>query len=63
MKVVADVEIVNRLLPSAGLRSKGRSSRSQLSIGHSGLGSSDVSLLICTQQNRMGTKFYVSNSK
>jgi len=61
MKVAGDVEIVNRLLSSTGMRSKGRCSRAQLGIGHSGpSGSREAALLICTQQDRAGTKYIVS---
>lgn len=60
MKVAGDVEIVNRLLSSTGMKSKGRCSRAQLGIGHCGpTGGKEAALLICTQQDRSGTKYIV----
>ncbi|XP_056332424.1 leucine-rich repeat protein 1, partial [Danio aesculapii] len=70
MKLQCDVEVINRMLPSCGLKSKGRSSRAVLSIGrpekeraaHStgsngGTGSSGLHLLICTNRDRSGAKY------
>uniref|UniRef100_A0A673JCZ3 PIF1/LRR1 pleckstrin homology domain-containing protein n=1 Tax=Sinocyclocheilus rhinocerous TaxID=307959 RepID=A0A673JCZ3_9TELE len=52
MKLQCDVEVVSRLLPSIGVRSKGRSSRAVLSIGR--LSDRGVCLLICTARDRSG---------
>ena len=61
MKISGDIEIVNRLLSSTGVRSRGRCSRAQLSIGHTGpAGNKVAALLICKQQDRSGTKYAVS---
>ncbi|TRY54180.1 hypothetical protein DNTS_030454 [Danionella cerebrum] len=67
MRLQCDVELVNRMLPSLGMRSKGRSSRAILSIGkpnhNAGAGnksvpnSSGLYLLICTCKDRTGSKY------
>ncbi len=55
MKLQCDVEVVNRMLPSVGLRSKGRSSRAVLSIGKHA--DRTLHLLICTAKDRSGAQY------
>ena len=64
MKLIADVETVNRLLPSANLKSQSRPRRAQLSVGRkcSAVSSSDkheIELLISSQNDRAGTRYKV----
>jgi len=64
MKLIADVETVNRLLPSANLKSQSRPRRAQLSVGRkcSAASSSDkreIELLISSQNDRAGTRYKV----
>ena len=70
MKLIADVETVNRLLPSANLKSQSRPRRAQLSVGRkssaasssSSSSSSDkheIELLISSQNDRTGTRYRV----
>ena len=66
MKLIADVEVVSRLLPSANLKSRGRPKRAQLSIGckRSAASSSstdkhNIELLISSQNDRTGTQYKV----
>jgi len=70
MKVIADVEVVNRLLPSANLKSRSRPRRAQLSVGRkcSAASSSssfsdkyEVELLVSSQNDRTGTQYKVVN--
>lgn len=60
MKLQCDVEVVNRMLPTFGLKNKGKSSRAVLSIGkhadRSGR-SGGLYLLICTAKDRSGSKY------
>ncbi|KAK2879268.1 hypothetical protein Q8A67_020059 [Cirrhinus molitorella] len=60
MKLQCDVEVVNRMLPSFGLKNKGRSNRAVLSIGKHvdrSAQSSSLYLLICTNKDRSGSKY------
>ncbi|XP_066539047.1 leucine-rich repeat protein 1 [Hoplias malabaricus] len=60
MKLQCDVEVVNRMLPTFGLRNKGKGTRAVLSIGkHVDKASqrSNVYLLICTAKDRAGSKY------
>jgi len=64
MKLIADVETVNRLLPSANLKSQSRPKRAQLCIGHKSSASSssnkhEIELLISSQSDRIGTRYKV----
>jgi len=64
MKIIAEVEVVNRLLPSANLKSRGRPKRAQLCIGRkcsAALSSDrhDVELLVSSQNDRTGTQYKV----
>lgn len=63
MKLQCDVEVVNRMLPTFGVKSKGRGSRAVLSIGKhvdKSTQRTNVYLLICTVKDRAGTKYKVS---
>ncbi|XP_051578957.1 leucine-rich repeat protein 1-like isoform X2 [Myxocyprinus asiaticus] len=60
MKLQCDVEVVNRMLPTVGLKNKGKSSRAVLSIGKHvdrSSHSSSLYLLICTAKDRSGSKY------
>ncbi|KAM9465955.1 leucine-rich repeat protein 1 isoform 2-T2 [Clarias gariepinus] len=60
MKLQCDVEVVNRMLPTFGVKSKGRGSRAVLSIGKhvdKSTQRTNVYLLICTVKDRAGTKY------
>lgn len=62
MKLQCDVEVVNRLLPTFGLKSRGRGARAVLSIGKhfDKTGQrSKVYLMICTAKDRAGSKYKV----
>jgi len=66
MKVIAEVEVVNRLLPSANLKSRSRPKRAQLCVGrkHAATLSSDkhdVELLVSSQNDRTGTQYKVGS--
>ena len=63
MRITADVEVNNRLLPSFNMKGKGRSLKAQLSVGRKpGSDSKDpeTHMLICTKQNPAGTFYRVS---
>lgn len=60
MKLQCDVEVVNRMLPTFGMKNKGKPSRAVLSIGkHVDKSSQNSSLylLICTAKDRSGSKY------
>ncbi|XP_062863890.1 leucine-rich repeat protein 1 [Trichomycterus rosablanca] len=60
MKLQCDVEVINRMLPTFGMRNKGRGCRAVLSIGkHVDKTSqrTNVYLLICTAKDRSGSKY------
>ena len=66
MKLIADIEVVNRLLPSASLKSRSRPRRAQLSVGRkcsatSSLDKYEVELLVSSQNNRTGTQYKVGS--
>ena len=65
MKVIAEVEVVNRLLPSANLKSRSRPKRAQLCVGRKHAASSsdkhDVELLVSSQNDRTGTQYKVGS--
>lgn len=54
MKLQCDVEVVNRMLPTFGLKNNGRSRRAVLSIGKH---VDSLYLLICTAKDRSGSKY------
>ncbi|KAK7141807.1 hypothetical protein R3I94_011483 [Phoxinus phoxinus] len=59
MKLQCDVEVVNRMLPTFGLKNKGKPSRAVLSIGKQDRSPQNHSLflLICTAKDRSGSKY------
>lgn len=64
MKLHCDVEVVNRMLPTFGVKNKGRGSRAVLSIGNhvdKKTQLASVYLLICTAKDRAGTKYKASD--
>lgn len=64
MKLQCDVEVVNRMLPTFGMKSRGKGTRAVLSIGkHLDKTSqrSNVYLLICTAKDRAGSKYKVGS--
>ncbi|KAK3538017.1 hypothetical protein QTP70_027367 [Hemibagrus guttatus] len=63
MKLQCDVEVVNRMLPTFGVKSKGRGSRAVLSIGKhvdKNTQRTNVYLLICTAKDKAGSKYKAS---
>lgn len=63
MKLQCDVEVVNRMLPSFGMKSRGKGVRAVVSIGkHSDKSShrSNIYMMICTAKDRSGSKYKVS---
>lgn len=60
MKLQCDVEVVSRMLPTFGMKSRGKGARAVLSIGkHLDKASqrSSVYLLVCTAKDRAGSKY------
>ncbi|XP_034051460.1 leucine-rich repeat protein 1 [Thalassophryne amazonica] len=60
MKLQCDVEIVNRMLPTCGMRNRGKGTRAMLSIGkHLDKTSerNNIYLMICTAKDRTGSKY------
>lgn len=62
MKLQCDVEVVSRLLPTFGVKSRGRGTRAVLSIGkHLDKTSrrSGIYMMVCTAKDRAGSKYKV----
>ncbi|XP_018619596.2 leucine-rich repeat protein 1 [Scleropages formosus] len=60
MRLQCDVEVVNRMLPTCGMRSRGKGTRAVLSIGRHVDKTTSVQhvyLLICTGRDKAGTKY------
>ncbi|XP_068616322.1 leucine-rich repeat protein 1 [Brachionichthys hirsutus] len=65
MKLQCDVEVVNRMLPAFGMKSRGKGTRAVLSIGkHLDKASqrSDVYMMICTAKDRAGCKYKLKDN-
>ncbi|XP_061751805.1 leucine-rich repeat protein 1 isoform X1 [Nerophis ophidion] len=65
MKLQCDVEVVNRMLPTFGMKCRGKGVRAVLSIGkHLDKMSqqSNVYLMICTAKDRAGSKYKLKNN-
>lgn len=62
MKLQCDVEVINRMLPTFGMKNRGKGARAVLSIGRhvdKTTQKSNVYLLICTAKDRAGSKYKV----
>uniref|UniRef100_A0A1A8LRU4 Leucine rich repeat protein 1 n=1 Tax=Nothobranchius pienaari TaxID=704102 RepID=A0A1A8LRU4_9TELE len=65
MKLQCDVEVVNRLLPSYGMKSRGKGARAVVSIGkHLDKSShrSIIYMMICTAKDRTGAKYKLKDN-
>jgi LRR-repeat protein 1 len=61
MRITADVEVINLLLPSFNMKAKGRGSKGQLSVGFKpGHKADGPYLMVCTKTNPAGQMFKVS---
>ena len=63
MRITCDVETTNRVCATLNMRGKGKVVRAQVSIGKklAPTGTeSEVFIMICTKQDRNGTKYKVS---
>lgn len=64
MKLQCDVELVNRMLPTFGMKSRGKGTRAVLSIGKhldKTTQRNNIYLMICTAKDRAGSKYKVFN--
>lgn len=63
MRLQCEVEVVSRLLPTCGLRGRGRGTRALLSLGRppgrAEGGGSGVYLMVCTARDRVGARYKV----
>ncbi|XP_076156662.1 leucine-rich repeat protein 1 [Alosa pseudoharengus] len=60
MKLQCDVEVINRMLPTYGMKGRGKGARAVLSIGRhvdKTTQRSSIYLLICTAKDRAGSKY------
>ncbi|KAF6721851.1 Leucine-rich repeat protein 1 [Oryzias melastigma] len=65
MKLQCDVEVVNRMLPSFGMKSRGKGTRAVLSIGKhmdKTAQRQGVFMMICTAKDRAGAKYKLKNN-
>lgn len=61
MRLQCEVEVVSRLLPTCGLRGRGRGTRALLSLGRppGRARGGGVYLMVCTARDRVGTRYKV----
>ncbi|KAK6304134.1 hypothetical protein J4Q44_G00247200 [Coregonus suidteri] len=60
MKLQCDVEVVNRMLPTYGIKNRGKGVRAVLSIGRlvdKTTECNNIYLMICTANDRAGSKY------
>uniref|UniRef100_A0A8C5PHC6 Leucine rich repeat protein 1 n=1 Tax=Leptobrachium leishanense TaxID=445787 RepID=A0A8C5PHC6_9ANUR len=58
MKLHCEVEVINRMLPSFGMRNRGKGTRAVLSIGRQeDKGSASICLMICTLKDKAGSRY------
>uniref|UniRef100_A0A8B9C884 PIF1/LRR1 pleckstrin homology domain-containing protein n=1 Tax=Anser brachyrhynchus TaxID=132585 RepID=A0A8B9C884_9AVES len=64
MRLQCEVEVVSRLLPSCGLRGRGRGTRALLSLGRppGGARGGSVYLMVCTARDRGGARYKVQEN-
>ncbi|XP_034714441.1 leucine-rich repeat protein 1 [Etheostoma cragini] len=65
MKLQCDVEVVNRMLPTFGMKSRGKGARAVLSIGkHLDKTSqrNNIYMMICTAKDRAGSKYKLKDN-
>ncbi|XP_022103702.1 leucine-rich repeat protein 1-like isoform X2 [Acanthaster planci] len=66
MRLSCDVDVKNRLLPSHGMKAKGRPMRCSLAIGRRGGSSSKpegaVFLMLCSAKDKTGTKYKLKDN-
>uniref|UniRef100_A0A8C3C239 PIF1/LRR1 pleckstrin homology domain-containing protein n=1 Tax=Cairina moschata TaxID=8855 RepID=A0A8C3C239_CAIMO len=64
MRLQCEVEVLSRLLPSCGLRGRGRATRALLSLGRppGGAGGGSVYLMVCTARDRAGARYKVQEN-
>ncbi|NXD28087.1 LLR1 protein, partial [Spelaeornis formosus] len=62
MRLQCEVEVLSRLLPSCGLRGRGRPARALLSLGRPGGAAAGVCLMVCTARDRGGARYQVQHN-
>ncbi|NXU55580.1 LLR1 protein, partial [Turnix velox] len=64
MRLQCEVEVVSRLLPTCGLRGRGRGTRALLSLGRppGRAGGGGVYLMVCTAKDRVGARYKVQEN-
>ncbi|XP_050753561.1 leucine-rich repeat protein 1 isoform X2 [Gymnogyps californianus] len=67
MRLQCEVEVVSRLLPTCGLRGRGRGTRALLSLGRPpgrarDSGGGGVYLMVCTARDRVGARYKVQEN-
>ncbi|XP_053553643.1 leucine-rich repeat protein 1 [Bombina bombina] len=56
MKLQCDVEVINRMLPTYGMKNRGKGSRAMLSIGKQEKRGA-IYIMICTQKDKAGSRY------
>ncbi|XP_077639992.1 leucine-rich repeat protein 1 [Lonchura striata] len=63
MRLQCEVEVLSRLLPSCGLRGRGRAARALLSLGRApGAAGAGIYLMVCTARDRGGARYKVQQN-
>ncbi|XP_014741392.1 PREDICTED: leucine-rich repeat protein 1 [Sturnus vulgaris] len=63
MRLQCEVEVLSRLLPTCGLRGRGRSARALVSLGRPpGAAGAGIYLMVCTARDRGGARYKVQQN-
>ncbi|XP_059706703.1 leucine-rich repeat protein 1 isoform X3 [Haemorhous mexicanus] len=63
MRLQCEVEVLSRLLPTCGLRGRGRAARALLSLGRPpGAAGAGIYLMVCTARDRGGARYKVQQN-
>ncbi|KAE8586528.1 hypothetical protein XENTR_v10021692 [Xenopus tropicalis] len=62
MKLQCEVEVINRMLPSFGMRNRGKGTRAVLSVGRQEGKRGSAYLMICTLKDKAGSRYKLENN-
>ncbi|KAG8449179.1 hypothetical protein GDO86_016016 [Hymenochirus boettgeri] len=62
MKLQCEVEVINRMLPTFGMRNRGKGTRAVLSVGRQEGKRGAIYLMICTLKDKAGSRYKLENN-
>ncbi|NP_001085055.1 leucine rich repeat protein 1 L homeolog [Xenopus laevis] len=62
MKLQCEVEVINRMLPTFGLKNRGKGTRAVLSVGRQEGKRGAAYLMICTLKDKSGSRYKLENN-